>query len=136
MDFDKTAQFYFARWDDGYYYPGIIGEVLQNKVKFDFLDGNSQHISKDHILKLQEAFDILSFEGNYQNGGSFYEGTLSSYNPMIITYNDGIDEQVELIQLRGYNPDEFENCEESGNKKIFKSAGEFLGGFVRGLIDG
>jgi hypothetical protein len=124
----------FARWGpDGYYYPGIVGQVLDNHVKIAFLDGYSGLVTKEQIIELEMAFETLNFEGNFQNGGGFYKGVVSSRNPMIINYDDGDVEQIDLKQLRGARPGE-EVIRVAFNPSGGKINPMALTGFVLGLV--
>ncbi|MCL2286055.1 MAG: hypothetical protein FWC32_06765 [Firmicutes bacterium] len=93
----------FARWRDGYYYPGIISEILPNHVRVAFLldDEGSGLVSKEDIVQLQEAFNTMDFQGKYEYGWRFYNGVLTNHQPLIMRYDDGDVEQLDLRQLRG-----------------------------------
>jgi len=92
----------FARWKpDGYYYPGVIKQVLGESFKISFLDGDTDQVTKEHIVRLQEAFSIMRFEGNWKKRGGFYMGVISSNEPLVMNYDDGDVEQIEIRQLRG-----------------------------------
>jgi len=93
-------QLCFARWTDGNYYPAVTGEVLPDRVRVGYLDNTSGLVRKDEILDLQEAFRILEFQGRYRHGLLFYSGVISQHD-MIMNYDDGDVELVELRQLRG-----------------------------------
>ena len=98
---DFTEQVVFARWDKRYYYPGIIVETMPEHARVNFLDGDSSTVLNEHIISKDEAFKILDFQGNYNYWGLYYKGVISSYQPLIMSYNDGDVEQIELKQLRG-----------------------------------
>jgi len=94
-------QLCFARWTDGKYYPAVIGDILPNHVKVAYLDvGNTGMVSREHIVELEEAFETMIFQGNWKGWG-YYNGVLSSVEPLIMDYDDGDVEQVHLRQLRG-----------------------------------
>lgn len=96
----------FARWDDGYYYPAVIAENLGSQMRVAFLDGDVSMVEKGNILELEEGLNILQMQGNWQYGGLFYKGVISGRRPMIMNYNDGYTEVIELKQLRGAIPGE------------------------------
>jgi len=98
------GQTIFARWKDGYYYPATVDAVTGNDLKVSYLDGDVGQVSSEHIVELQEGFENMQFQGNWQYAGIFFKGTLSSQLPMVMNYNDGDVEQVELGQLRGVMP--------------------------------
>ena len=92
----------FALWEgDNYYYPAHIGESNSSQITVNYLDGETALLASEFVIELQEALSILNFEGNWENKGSYYNGIITSTQPLIITYEDGVDEQVELTQLRG-----------------------------------
>jgi len=111
------GQTVFARWKDGYYYPAVVDEVAENNVKVSFLDGHMGFASKGHVVQLQEAFQTMQLQGNWQNHGIFFKGRLNSQEPMMMYYNDGDVEQIELKQLRGIRP---------GEPIIWKQAARFI----------
>jgi len=94
-------QLCFAHWNDGYYYPAVISDVLPTLVKVAFLDGDSGQVALEHIARLHEAFDILDFECAYGLLGSYYRGVVISQQPIVFQYDDGVVEQTELRNLRG-----------------------------------
>ena len=100
----SVGQTVFARWRDGYYYPAIVAEVLSGHIKANYLDGDVGIVPNEHVMSLQEGFETLNFQGNWRYLGFFYKGVITSHEPMIMNYNDGDVEQVELRQLRGKMP--------------------------------
>ncbi|MDR2182610.1 MAG: hypothetical protein LBE55_00375 [Clostridiales bacterium] len=97
-----AAKTVFALWEpDGYYYPAKVGEAFNNLVKADFLDGSVATLSTGHIIELDEALATLAFQGNWEYGGIFYKGTIANTNPLVMNYDDGEVEMIELVQLRG-----------------------------------
>ncbi|MCL2530624.1 MAG: hypothetical protein FWE40_00505 [Oscillospiraceae bacterium] len=98
----------FARWSDGYFYPGALGEQEQfgDRTQIHFLDGDTAMVLDDDILQLDQAFAVLQMEGNWKHGGVFFKGTVASQNPMVMHYNDGDVEMIQLRQLRGAKPGE------------------------------
>jgi len=103
----RVGKTVFARWEpNGYYYPAIISEVLDNRIKAAFLDGCSAVVANQHVLSLQEGYDILAFQGNWKHGGIFFKGVIANHNPMVMNYNDGDVEIIQLDQLRGVRPGE------------------------------
>ena len=59
---------------------------------------------KTEILEFEDALNILQLEGNWKHFGLFYKGRISNLNPLVMSYNDGDIEQIELSQLRGKLP--------------------------------
>jgi len=101
----SPGQTVFARWKKRYYYPAIVDEVFDTHVNVTYLDKEVAVVAKEHIIPLQAAFDTLQFQGNWQHGGLYYKGKLASQLPLIMHYNDGDVEQVDLSQLRGTRPE-------------------------------
>jgi len=112
-DFDKTDDFNdneeigvcinhlcFARWTDGKYYPAVVSDIVNNHVKVAYLDGDTGMVLMEHVIELYEAFDTLTFQGDWKGWG-YYSGVLSNTEPLIMEYDDGDVEQVYLKQLRG-----------------------------------
>ena len=97
---------FFARWKNGYYYPGTAVQATDTYTTVLFLDGCTLNVPKEQILELEEGFRTLRFEGNWKNDGLFYKGVVSGRNPMVMNYNDGDVEVVQLVQLRGAKPGE------------------------------
>jgi len=98
----------FARRTDGYFYPGILGEREQfgDNTQINFLDGQIAMVPEHDILELNQAFSTLHMEGNWKHGGIFFKGRIASQNPMVMHYNDGDVEIIQLRQLRGAKPGE------------------------------
>jgi len=95
------GQTVFARWRNGYYYPAVVDEVLGNDIQVSYLDGDTGPVAKEHVMELQEAFEVLNLQGNWKHGGFFFKGEIASQEPLTMHYNDGGIEQIELVQLRG-----------------------------------
>ena len=101
----SPGQTVFARWKNSYYYPAVVDEVLDSQIKVTYLDGYKGTVAREHVMELQEAFETLQLQGNWKKGGIFFKGALASHQPpLIMNYNDGDVEQVELVQLRGSIP--------------------------------
>jgi len=131
MDITITlGQTVFARWKDGYYYPAVVDEILEEGVQIAFLDGDMELVSPAHIVDLQEAFQTMQLQGNWQNFGVFYKGRLDCQEPMVMYYNDGDVEQVGLSQLRGVRPGEPTVWKQAANLAI---AGAVLGLTIYGI---
>jgi len=102
-----AGQTVFARWKDGYYYPAVIEKILENDTaKVSFLDGYSGTVSQAHFVQLQDALETMQLQGNWKNFGFFFKGALDSQESMLMYYDDGDIEQIELSQLRGERPGE------------------------------
>ena len=97
----ELYQVCFACWTDGHYYPGVVTEVLPGHAKIAFLDNDTGFVPNEHIVGLDEAFETMEFQGKWQNGLFYYKGVLSSHRPLIMHYNDGAIEKIDLKQLRG-----------------------------------
>ena len=96
------GQIVFARFNSGkYYFPATIAEIIGNKVKVNFLDGDKGTMPIEDIMDLQKAFKVMKLEGNYKNWGSWYKGNISNTNPLTMNYDDGDVEKIKLVQLRG-----------------------------------
>ncbi|MCL2562824.1 MAG: hypothetical protein FWE08_02140 [Oscillospiraceae bacterium] len=95
------GQTVFARWKNSYYYPAIVNEILDDQINVSFLDGCTGSAAREHVMELEEALQNLTLQGNWKHGGFFFKGVLASRNPLIMNYNDGDVEQIELSQLRG-----------------------------------
>ena len=130
----SSGQTVFARWSDGYYYPAVVAEVLDNQIKAAFLDGDSGLVSKDHVIDLEDGFKLLQLQGNWQHHGYFFKGTIENPALMIMHYNDGDVEQVELVQLRGALPGEKRARKRSGLVRLGIGLA-FVGGIVGWSVD-
>jgi len=104
--YDLIGTTVFARWSDGYYYPAVIDTVGDFDVKVSYLDGDTGTVQRKHIVPLDEALRTFSLQGNWQNHGIFFRGSVSGDDPMIMYYRDGDVEEVQLVQLRGTRPGE------------------------------
>ncbi|MCL2572750.1 MAG: hypothetical protein FWE11_10145 [Defluviitaleaceae bacterium] len=97
----EPNQLCFAPWSDGYYYPAVISDAYPHIVDVAFLDGYTGHATPEHIMGLQEGFEMLDFECRYGWLG-FYRGEITSLKPIVFRYyEDGIVQQTELKRLRG-----------------------------------
>jgi len=114
----SPGQTVFARYKDGYYYPAVVDAVLDGQVKVSYLDGDEGLAEQEHIMELQEAFDTMQFQGNWKHGGLFYKGKITSHLPMIMHYNDGDVEQIELVQLRGKRPEAAKKPEKAKKEPV------------------
>jgi len=100
----QIHQLCFAPWPDGYYYPAVIEDVLIDHVRIAFLDCDKRTLRAEQVIGLQDAFDNMAFEGNWQDGWRYYEGILTSRQPLVMTYYDGDVEHINLYQLRCFFP--------------------------------
>jgi len=118
----SPGQTVFARWKNSYYYSAVVEQVLGDHYKVTCLaDGVSATVTKEDIVELNEAFETMNFQGNWQHGGFYYKGVITSHLPvMVMHYNDGDVEQITLSQLRGSRPGD----EKSKPKVKVKSAEE------------
>ena len=96
----------FARWRDGFFYPGVAGEWVNGQRMIAFLDGDTGLAAQHDILPLEDALARLELQGNWQHLGMFFRGSLGSRSPLVMHYNDGDVEQIQLRQLRGAMPGE------------------------------
>ena len=95
----QPNQIVFARWWGNYFYPGVTGEVFPDHVKIQFLDGYETTAPKPDVVPLQEAFDTMDFEGLW-GGWLWSKGVLASQHPIIMNYNDGKVDRLDLKRLR------------------------------------
>ena len=101
----SAAQMVFARWKSGkYFYPGVVKGVHEGNATVLFFDGEMGVAAMDDILELEDALTSLNLEGNWNNFGFYYKGTIAGREPLVMHYNDGDVELVELGQLRGRRP--------------------------------
>ena len=96
----------FARWTDGFFYPGVAGEWHGEHRKIMFLDSDVGLAAEHDILPLEDALARLELQGRWKNGGMWFRGSLGSRNPLVMHYNDGDVEHIQLRQLRGAVPGE------------------------------
>ena len=104
--YDLIGQTVFARWNDGYYYPGRVDSVGDYEVKISFFDGDNGTAKHKHVMPLEQGMRELSLQGNWLNRGIFFRGSVSGESPMIMHYADGDVEEIQLAQLRGARPGE------------------------------
>ncbi|MCL2547483.1 MAG: hypothetical protein FWE06_09950 [Oscillospiraceae bacterium] len=98
----QVGETVFALWkSNGCYYPATVKQIAGNTVDVAFLDGSAGQVSSDHVIPLQDAYNNLSLQGNWENGGEYYDGTILSQNPLTMLYSDGNSERINLAQLRG-----------------------------------
>ena len=98
----SAGQTVFARFSSGkFYFPGVIGEIIGDSAKINYLDGDKETVPIKDIIALEEAFRTLRFDGDWDNQGSWYNGVISKTHPLTMKYNDGYVEQIQLKQLRG-----------------------------------
>jgi len=104
----SPGQTVFARWKNSYYYPAVVDQVLGDRYKVTYLaDGVSTVVTKEDIVELNEAFETMRFQGNWQHCGIYYKGVIASHLPvMVMHYSDGDVEQITLNQLRASRPGE------------------------------
>jgi len=117
------GQTVFARWSDGYYYPAIVDEIWEQGIQISFLDGEFGLVPPEQIVELEEAFQKMQLQGNWKYEGIYFKGRLNTCEPMIMYYNDGDVEQIELGQLRGARP---------GEPVVWKQAASLLA--VAGIV--
>ena len=127
----------FAQAGDGYFYPGRIGEANESHVEVLFLDGNTATVQKEDIVSFEHAISTFALQANWKNGGTFYPGKIEGQNPMVMKYDDGDVENIELRQLRGASPDN-PPASNRGCLSIIGSIFDTLDaiGFVIGVIVG
>jgi len=100
----------FARWEhDGYYYPALLADnqfAPEIEVRVAFLDGDVGTVLSHQVVEQDRAFEVMAFEGNWKNYAAYYKGVITSRNPLIINYDDGVAEHITIKQLRGAMPGE------------------------------
>jgi len=92
---------------DGYYYPGMIKAISAGIATIAFNDGKSDNVSLKEIESCETALQKMSLEGNWENHGTFFECKLLSEEDTFINIRyiiDGVEEKVNLKQLRAKNP--------------------------------
>jgi len=100
----QIHQLCFAPWLDGYYYPAVVEDILQDHVRVAFLDSDKRTVPKEQVVGLQEAFNTMTFQGNWRDGYCYFGGFLTNHQPLVMVYNDGEVEHVNLYQLRCFFP--------------------------------
>jgi len=95
------AQVVFALWTDGLYYPAVIAERLLHRANVVFFDGHSATVADEDIMDVEEALKTLNLQGKWKNRRIYYKGSLASFDPMVMHYNDGDVEEIAFRQLRG-----------------------------------
>jgi len=128
----KIGQKVFALFEDGFYYPGIVKNISGDKCSISYLDGYTGEVNKTHVVSLESALKTTSVEGNWQNDGTYFSGVISSYEPLIMNYEDGDVEKVELAQLRftnevNYTEKDLQTPQRSKRKR-------FVGGLVFAIL--
>jgi len=93
-------QLCFAPWEDQYYYPAVINNLLPGRISVVFLDTYESDVLPEHVLSLEEGFEMLDFQCKYSWLG-FYDGVITSREPIVFQFDDGIIQQVALNKLRG-----------------------------------
>ena len=104
--YDFIGQVVFARWNDGYYYPAVVDSIGDYDAKVSYLDGDVGAVKTQHIVELREALSTFDLQGNWEERGIFFRGKISGDDPLVMNYNDGDVEQIEMKQLRGIRPGE------------------------------
>jgi len=92
---------------DKYYYPGMIKAINNGIATIAFHDGKSDNVSLNLIESCETALQKMSLEGNWKNLGTFYDCKLLSEEDTLINVRytlDGVEEKIELKQLRAKNP--------------------------------
>jgi len=110
----ENGELVFAHWNDGqdYYYPANIDKQSKNKIVANFLDGHSGEISVLQVIKLSDIYNVFSFEGNWENRGTYYPCSITKKQPLTVKYHqDGVVEKIEISQLRGYIPTNNNNAD-------------------------
>jgi len=101
----SNEEIIFARWEhDGYYYPAKIGQSHERHVQVLFLDGDTATVQKEDIIPLEQVLSTFALEANWKNHGGFFRGKIEGRDPLVMKYDDGDVEIIELRQLRGANP--------------------------------
>ena len=99
------GQIVFANWaDDGYYYPAKANETDGDLVNINFMDGTEDQMTKEYIMNLQEAYQAMTFESDWEMKGEYYKCIITDTQPLTVKYEDDVIEQIDLIQLRGRLP--------------------------------
>jgi hypothetical protein len=91
----------FARWKDGYFYPGIVSTISDDKYLISYLNGSKDYVPKNQIVGIEESLITMQLQGNWEYGGWFYKGVISNSDPLTMHYNDGDIEKIDWRQIRG-----------------------------------
>ncbi|MCL2407752.1 MAG: hypothetical protein FWC95_07470 [Defluviitaleaceae bacterium] len=95
----------FAKWRNGYYYPGVVRRITSTEVTIDFLDGSMDRADSSELISLRDGLANLALQGNWKQGFFWYKGrlgeTVSPREAMTFYYDDGDIEEIALKQLRG-----------------------------------
>jgi len=100
----------FAHWEaDGFYYPAEADKPSLDDgfVEVEFMDGQTDRLRSGQYISMDEAFDKMRFQGDWKNGGLYYDCELNDanddYSLFDVTYvEDGVKETIKLSQLRAY----------------------------------
>jgi len=100
----------FAHWEaDGFYYPAEADKPSLDDgfVEVEFMDGQTDRLRSGQYIGMDEAFDKMRFQGDWKNGGVYYDCELNDanddYSLFDVTYlEDGVKETIKLSQLRAY----------------------------------
>jgi len=92
----------FALWaDDGYYYPAEVGESEGDLLCVSFLDGAEAQVEHEHIVELQETYQTMKFEADWEKKGEYNKCIITRTQPLTVEYEDETIESIDLSQLRG-----------------------------------
>lgn len=95
----------FGEWTDGYYYPGYIQEIRDDKYRFRFDDGDERWLDKDQLSTYSIQYDD-PIEVNWLGRGLYYRCVVTKRKGEQITveYEDGDVETTTIdfarLQLR------------------------------------
>ena len=98
------GQTVFALWTyDAHYYLGVISKIEETQIKISFDDGELDWVNSAEIFDVNFILTNFDMQGNWRQLGKYYPCKLISQatdEPLIIRYQDGVEEKVKLSQLR------------------------------------
>jgi len=137
----SPGQTVFVYRNDRYYYPAIINDVFDKRIRVTFLKGGSAKVSKKHIIELDEALKTMRFERTWDSKyfKVYSNVVIANCKPLTVSYGSVFSEDVELRHLRCSKPEET-TYNYSGRsvdvffRTIFGIIGGAFGGFIGGAV--
>lgn len=99
------GQLVFARWSDGYWYPGQVTGINGDNFDIRFDDGRTATVDRKGI-SYNSVAEGNRVEGNWLGGGTYYPGTIAyrGGNLIYIVYDDGDEEETTIARIRLAGP--------------------------------
>ena len=105
MNFSIGEIVFALRKNDGFYYPGMVEDVLDTQAKINFDDGLEVLVDLSDIFDLAHTLSKLQIYGNRKGLGTYHPcahiGDIS--DPLQVIYEDGAKELIEISKLRVTN---------------------------------